>query len=347
MPITSKLLPFRASNLVYLAEVAAITRLATGVMRVYENRPSQQKNPNVTPSEKRQALAERFFVEIIGTAGYMAFLHMGQDLVGALYDRVYKKTALPKLSDEAGAKLKAHLDTLKLDVGKFNKLIEELYHPDKLQDGKPTSGLIYRVLYEDEVKDAQGKFVARPRANMNGLKKLIIKKFKEDFPNELPPELDKTVAKELKNILGGCEELRNFATKNNAWASAGIITGVALSAFVGGTITQWANDRVVAPWLSRKFNDKAIKPIQPQLPAPGIARAVAQMPSQAMAQNPVNAFNIFANNTVLPPNPPPITPVYLPNPKMQPPATAFSANTLPRPYTSPIPYSRPSFGGRV
>jgi hypothetical protein len=358
MPITSKLLPFRARNLAYLAEVAALTRIATGVMRVYENRPSKQTNPLVTPNEKRQALAERFFVEIFGTAGYMAFLHMGQDMVGALYDGLHNKKPLPKLIAKQGTEIDKALKSLHLEVGKFNQLIEELYHPNN-----QSSGVIYRVLYEDESHNAAGKFVLRPRANMAGLKKLIIrdvlKDVKKEFPQKTPAELNAQIAEDFKMVLHGCEDLKKFATKNNIWASSGILTGVIMSALVGGTLTQWMNDRLVAPttkkWLNKKFQPLPVKAVQPALPSatPGAVNAaqnlnaVSVTPSPvALPQTPANAFNFFANNAALPPNPPPIAPVYLPNPKMQPPATAFSANTLPMPYTSPMPYSRPTFGGR-
>ena len=356
LPITSKLLPFRARNLAYLAEVAALTRAATGVVRVLENRPSKQKDDKLSPNEKRQALLERCFVEIFGTAAYMAFLHLGQDAVDHIQAH-FDNTPIPKLDKaklSAGVleKIELTLKDLNLDVDRFNELIEKLYHPEHIGPGheltQKRTGLLYRVLYEDE-KTGQ-------KATLASLKAMIEKKAADKVPEKVSEDIQK-LFKQLNKDFG---ELEHFAGKNNVWAASAILTGVFLSATVGGSVTQWMNDYLVAPgakkWLNKNFIAGKLKPVTEHLapvlnPAPplqGVKPAANDnhtlQPHAAVATTPINPFNVAASNPVLPPNPPPIAPVYLPNPKMQPPAAAFAASALPRPYTTPLPNL--TFGGR-
>jgi hypothetical protein len=352
LPITSKLLPVRARNVAYLAEVAALTRIVTGVVRVVENRPSQQKDTQLSQNEKRQAIAERFFVEILGTAGYMTFLHLGQDLVDKVQAEIRKKAPLPKALT---AELEAKIDKLGFQVGEFNTLIEKLYNPHANVD-KPYSGMLYRVLYEDELHE-NGKLISLPKATLASLQKKIIEELQARSPhkNEAALELiQQNAVRDFKEVLKHFKDLENFACKNNIWAGAGILTGVVLSATVGGTLTQWMNDRLVAPtakkWLNKKYAAGQAKPAAPVAPAihkasAGDAASVAPAASSpALSQAaPLNPFNFSTMTMPLPPNPPPIAPVYLPNPKMQPPGAAFAANVLPRPYSTPLP--NPMSGG--
>lgn len=344
LPITSKLLPFRARNLAYLAEVAALTRMTTGVVRVMENRPSQQKDDKLSQNEKRQALAERFFVEIVGTAGYMAFLHLGQDLADKV-QACLDKTPIPQIDHKnIPAKIQESLNKLNLHVNDFNALIEKLYCPEstgpkcKLQDKR--SGLIYRVLYENE---KTGK-----KATLGNLQTLVQEKA---LTLTQTPD-SSAIANEVKQLLTHFEDLEKFATRNNVWAAGAILTGVLMSATVGGSVTQWMNDNLIGPGakelLKKRFANGQAKPA-PKTVTPIAATLASQQPlvqtaNPALAQNAVNPFNFAAINAPLPPNPPPHTPVYLPNPKMQPPAAAFAANALPKPYSTPLP--SPMFGGR-
>lgn len=372
LPITSQLLPFRWRNLVYLAEVAALTRMATGVARVMENRPSKQNDPRLTKNEKRQALTERFFVEILGTMGYMGFLHIGQDIVDKVYSRTGPKiptfAQLEKTDIGKYNALKTALSQFKLSVEDFDNRIKELYQ-DK--EGR-TAGLLHRVLYEHErplkdnasnlLKDESGKtVVVSEKATLARLQDIIVKQAKHSAAPLAPEEMPKAFQALMK---AHCKELTEFASQNNKWAAGAILFGVSLSAFVGGTLTQWMNDRLVAPhakhWLNKKFVNDSVKPAITQKINQGIAtfnnlrfqqpglqsvrplaNPVAARPAQAIAGNPFNHFPPVTNTPSAA-----IAPVYLPNPKMQPPATAFGARTLPRPYSTQLSsYTSTRLGG--
>ena len=349
LPITSKLLPFRWRNLVYLAEVAALTRMATGVARVLENRPSQQKDKRLSQNEKRQALTERFFVEILGTMGYMGFLHLGQDLVdkaSAVWGKATKIPSFDLLPDNEKKVLQEALGKLHLQITDLDKALKEVYNPQGLPVKNERKGLIYRVLYEH--KDATGKVV--PKATLASVHENIVAKSVQESIVAQSKGLNRKVLQNdidaVRNAIESSSVLREFAGSNNKWAATAILTGVGLSALVGGTVTQWMNDRVIAPsakkWLNKNFIAGALKPgANPQQ-----KNATNQNPARPAA--PVAAANPFN----FPPamaaehHQQPIAPVYLPNPKMQPPATAFGAKALPRPYTTPLSaYSSTRLGG--
>ncbi len=357
LPITSKLLPFRARNLAYLAEVAALTRAATGVVRVLENRPSKQKDDQLTQNEKRQALAERCFVEIFGTAAYMTFLHLGQDMVDRIQAHL-DDTPIPKLDldkTKLPEKIRDLLKELKLEIQDINTLIDKNFSPEHMGTAHETSqkraGLLYRVLYEDETGH---------KATLASLKSRI----EDEAATRLGADkVTQKVAEDVKELFSKFSEhfgeLEHFASKNNAWAASAIITGVFLSATVGGSVTQWMNDYLVAPgakkWLDKNFIAGKFRPItghaQTVTPAghqhaakPGAsATHTTTLPATA-SPSVINPFNTAASNPLLPNTPAPIAPVYLPNPKMQPPAAAFAASALPRPYTTPLPNA--TFGGQ-
>src|SRR5690606_15671729 len=78
--------PVSRENVRYLAESAVITRLMVGLVRVNENKPSKLKDPELTPRDKKKAVWERAFVEIIGTLGYLLVLHGGQDLTAKIFE---------------------------------------------------------------------------------------------------------------------------------------------------------------------------------------------------------------------------------------------------------------------
>jgi hypothetical protein len=81
LPITRKLNPLRRENLLYMAETAVLTRLSIALMRTWQNVPSKNNNPEASQLDKHKSLWERFFIEILGTSGYMLAMHLGQDLM--------------------------------------------------------------------------------------------------------------------------------------------------------------------------------------------------------------------------------------------------------------------------
>jgi hypothetical protein len=374
--ITSQLLPSRWRKVVYLFEVAALTRMLTGMARVWENRPSQQRDDRMSKNEKRQALAERFFVEILGTMGYMAFLHLGQDVVDKVYTGI-RKPKIPSFSEwertcpEKFNALQLKLGKLGLTVQQFDEKIKELY----LNQSNKPSGLLHRVLYEHDMPlknrdskliDKAGKEIPKGGKPVMVAEKATLARLQEKITECATPSLDPDkVKKDFQKIVTGTDgllvDLEKFASQNNKWAAGAILFGVSLSALVGGTVTQWMNDRMVAPqaknWLGKHFANDSVKPALTQkinqtlasvgnLKFPPASAFLSQgknfVPSPPTpAAQPPNPFNFSQLGA-----PQPIAPVYLPNPKMQPPATAFGARTLPRPYTTPLPsYSGPRFGG--
>jgi hypothetical protein len=342
----------------YLAEVAALTRIATGVMRVLENRPSKQKDPRLSQNEKRQALMERIFVEIVGTFGYMSFLHLGQDLVNGIYGRLGALDPV-HLTDDA----KQMLAKYKLEVKHFDDIINDTFGAHAV-DGNAAltrKDLIARVLYGETVKTeiAPNQFVQKPykKANLATLKDNL-----EAAIQKHNPHLDlKPAGKDLKEVQGAvthlienCESLQKFARQNNKLACGAILMGVVLSAAIGGTVIQWMNDRIVAPsakkWLSKRYkNDgppanaqKEAAPVAPHQPPTFLASgSVAPFPPvNAPVNTPVATpalqpagLNLVSPAPQLPT--PAFAPVYLPNPKMQPPASAFAVNALASPYRMP------------
>lgn len=335
LPITSKLIP-KPSNLVYLAEVAVLTRLATGVARVLENRPSKQNDPNVTEGQKKQAMVERFFVEILGTMGYMACLHLGQDVVDKISNVLSKNEELLKdaLNLKGNQALKATAEKwteqLKWDVEglerKLRESIEETYsieNPNAKQKVPTTKNLIARSLYG--VETAEG-----------GVKKVNLATVKNTLAQKLNIEPDsvkrEALDKAFTEIVNEVKPLKKLAQQSNKLAILGIVTGVATSAFVGGTVTQCLNDRMVAP-IAKKFfaHKKSTQPLMGETnktePQPVVQKSLSLISAAPAMPMPLN----------------PAAPVYLPNPKMQP-STAHFASLALRPTTSISPFPRTGGG---
>jgi hypothetical protein len=329
----------------YLAEVAALTRIATGVMRVLQNRPSQQKDPRLSQNEKRQALMERFFVEIIGTLGYMSFLHLGQDLVNGIYGRLGKLDPI-HLTDDAQKMLAKY----KLTVDQFDNIIKDTFGSHAVdKNGILTQkDLIARVLYGETSHGT-----VYPKANLVMLKDKLesaIEKHNPGLNLKNPSKEVGEVKEAVTHLIQNCESLQKFARKNNKLACGAILTGVVLSAAIGGTVIQWMNDRVVAPsakkWLSKRYkNDGPVatkqeaEPVTPHQPPTFLASGPvpvfqAANPVQAGAVPQQPALNLVSQAPQMPQ--PAFAPVYLPNPKMQPPASAFAVNALASPYRMPM-----------
>ena len=274
LPITFKMNPFNGRNLLYLAQIAVLTRIATGIVRVNQNKPSKLKDPRLSENEKRLAFIERFFVEIVGTLGYMFCLHFGQDAVS----KVFEKKAAYKVPELA----KDTVNFTKTEIAQANTALKDVY-------GTEQRGLMHRILYGEQVVNAEGKKVIQ-KANLNTLREKL---GTELFEKVLP-------------------KVEQFSWRSNVAATLCILGGVGLSALFGGVVTQWVNDRVTSP-LAGKFLAKrypadpgnlklpgspekenldraqkagvlpmAYKPGQPTLPQP-VAVPGAQPPAQAAA----------------------------------------------------------------
>lgn len=339
LPITSKLWP-RAGNLMYLAEVAVLTRLATGVARVMENRPSQQKDPNMSESQKKQAMSERFFVEIFGTMGYMFCLHLGQDVVDKISNRLNNnerfgsQTLLNKATghdfkkDESFQavvnkwKNKLGLEVTELDT-KLKAAIGETYSLGQSSSKPSASNLIARSLYGET--NAKGEVV---KTNMATVKNKLAETLKIEPDSAKREALDKA----FKEIVNEVKPLKALAQRSNNLAILGIMTGVATSAVVGGTVTQWLNDRMVAPTAKKFFarNNKGAEPLMGQAPAAS---------SPVMGQPVQPQLSLLSAAPSMPVSLNPTAPVYLPNPKMQPSTAHFASQAL-RPTVGISPYSR-------
>ena len=224
LPITAKLNPFAgAQNWAYLMQSAAITRLLTGAARVWENRPSALQDPNLTQNEKRQACLERFFVEIIGTAGYLGFLHLGQDIIAKTLDPNLKKhlnQLVAKIEDPASG-----LDAQQAQ--KVKRALVDVYAGD-------SQSLIERYLYGYKTHNKSGK----TQVNLGQMKKVL---------NE----------NDLFHYVRTSVPLDEFTSALRHKAAISVLGGIAVSALFGGLVTQWLNDRVFAPVVRKVLNKRS------------------------------------------------------------------------------------------
>ena len=251
LPITSMIVP-RKENLFYLASTAALTRMATGVARVWQNDPKRNQQP-ISQVEKKKACAERAFVEVFGTALYLAVLHFAQDVTAKILEKTRFKT-LPAFENLKGL--------TEAQTKKLNHAFQEVFG----EQGKPgsTRNLIARVIYGEQVQDAAGSQVKR-HSDLNALKAAL----NDDALYQKITQADSAVLKAIRKFKWG--------------AAQTIGAGVLASALVGGPVIQWLNDRVFSPMLDRSFG-KNPPPMYPTYSAPRTPMANAtQQPHMAGA----------------------------------------------------------------
>jgi hypothetical protein len=247
LPITAKLNLFDRGNLPYLIKTALLTRLAVGAVRVLENRPSKQTDPNLTPNQKRQALVERGFVEIVGTSVYMVALHLGQDLFSKVYENAKSLDLEPLLLKNAGA---LHLSPEKINA--IDKGITEVFgkHSKSGETVLDSRGLISRHMFGERSKQ-YGEVVKADLATL-----------REKLGDDL-----------FQAAKTANPKIEAFAMRLGRSSTWSIAAGVALSALVGGWMTQRINDNIVAPkarrWLNRHFSNTTGTP--PSLPSQQVA----------------------------------------------------------------------------
>lgn len=227
-PITAKLNVFAgAQTWVYLMYSTALARLATGLARVYQNRPSAQ-DPSLSEAEKRQACIERFFVEIFGTLSYLLFLHLGQDVTAKFLE----------------PKLKASL----------NDLVSRIE--------SPTSGLTAKQALKAKTAltsiygDSSSHFIDRYLyGSKNGLRANLAN-MKAHMKDDA-----------LFHYVRSSVPLDTFTSMLRRRAALSVFGGVAASAIFGGLVTQWLNDRLFAPAvrraLEKRYNTPAPNTVSP------------------------------------------------------------------------------------
>ncbi len=324
-PITAKLIPL-PGNLVYLAEVAVLTRLATGVMRVLENRPSKQKDTNISEAQKKQSMVERFFVEICGTMGYMLCLHLGQDLVDKLADLSDRRQELDFLNQkdslfkglEQNPEFQATLDTLNIKIKdlelRLRESAEDVFGQYSLSGKERPNHMIFNTLYDHALPGSDSTGSLTGKANLVSVKNRLKDKLLEG-PNDLVknPQLDEALSK----IVNEVKPLKDFVMKNNKLAVLGIAVGIASSAVVGGALTQWMNDQVIAPSAKKFFAKK-----KPGKSLPNVVFPAVENPS-LIAPKSLSLVSASPNLPMLHSYGEGMPPVYLPNPKTQGMASGF------------------------
>jgi len=238
-PITAKLNPLRPANLPYLATSAIIARIGVAAIRVNENKPSKNENPELTRNEKRQALLERFFVEGVGTFLFTVVpLHLGQDLMNRAVEKTAKSLTIPQMREHRAVSIE--------EREKINQAILKVFGRQK--EGEQafvadSTGLISRMLFGKPITLPNGK-KGSVRASLSNLRK------------ELG---DPLYGKAMEHL----PELTKFSMHLNRYGCLSLMAGVLFSATLGGVVTQRLNDTVVAPaaksWLNKQFPDGSRK----------------------------------------------------------------------------------------
>jgi hypothetical protein len=239
-PITAKLNPLRPANLPYLATSAIIARIGVAAIRVNENKPSKNENPELTRNEKRQALLERFFVEGVGTFLFTVVpLHLGQDLMNKAVEKTAKALTIPQMREHRAVSTE--------EREQINQAILKVFGRQKEGEHGFTAdstGLISRMLFGKPITLPDGK-KGSIRASLSSLRK------------ELG---DPLYGKALEHL----PELTKFSMHLNRYGCLSLMAGVLFSATLGGVVTQRLNDTVVAPaaksWLNKQFPDGSKKP---------------------------------------------------------------------------------------
>ncbi len=310
-PITAKLNPLAGlHNVGYLLEIAVLTRVITSLVRVWQNKPSKINDPRLTPNQKRQALLERAFVELLGTLGYIISLHLGQDLFAKAFEKGWlgRKMSIPTIAENLPG-LKAG------EAAIANDAIKEVF-------GKNTNGLICRVLYGTAL-DKEGKSIFH-RATLSTLLKALQLRMGEVSGESV-----------FNHIRPAVERLTRPA---NLAASLTILGGIITSALLGGLVTQWVNDRIVAPFLSKTLTRIYGKQTLPDKVKPrGLPtyQPFIQQP-QSAASFPQPVFN-----TVSPANWPPVASS---SPSPPPPLTLPTPQPIATPaFSQAMPLNRPSW----
>jgi hypothetical protein len=229
-PITAKLNPITASNLTYLATSSIIARLGVAVIRVNENKPSKNNNPQLTQNQKRQSVIERAFVELVGTLLFTVLpLHIAQDAINHFLEKNSKSLQIPQMDDSHPVPA--------AEREKINQAILKIYGPQKKDLSGFThdsQGIIFRMLY--------GKQVTSPSE-----KSTVIRATLSRLRQELGDGL-------YGKMMTHLPEMEKFTMRLNRYSCLSLFGSVLFSAFFGGVVTQRMNDNVVAPLTKDLLN---------------------------------------------------------------------------------------------
>lgn len=223
-PITAKLSPINKANLPYLLQTAILTRLAVGAARISENSPKRNQTSEMTPEEKKKAFAERCFVEIVGTLGYILLLHLGQDFASHILEHI-NKPFIPTIREKAIQEIMQKKSDIPLK--QFENAFDEVI-------GTKTKGLVGRIVNLRKVpwsKDLAG-------SNLRSLAIKLDLPF-EEFMRRAPKVLSK-----------------EYPYKANKMFNIAIVFSVFFSAIIGGYGTQWVNDTFINRYLKKRYPEK-------------------------------------------------------------------------------------------
>jgi hypothetical protein len=222
-PITAKLSPNK-TNLPYLLQTAIITRLVVGAARISENSPKRNQTNEMTPEEKKKAFAERCFVEIFGTLGYILLLHLGQDLASHVLERI-NKPLIPTLRSKAIEEIKQKKSDLPLD--KFIAAYDEVI-------GTETKGLVGRIVHPHKVSWSKDQISSTLRS-LAARMEIPFAEFMKRAPEALR---------------------KDYHHKANRIFNIAIVFSVLFSATLGGFGIQWLNDNIINNYLKKRYPEK-------------------------------------------------------------------------------------------
>lgn len=239
-PMLKKLAPIQGGrvntrNLVYMAEIALLTRLAVGAARIYKSRPANQSDPNMTAQDKKKSFYERLFMEIIGTGSYVTFLHFGSDLFANLME-FSNRHKIPQLHQALQHKLSGY------EYQKFDSVFSKMFNHNGV-------GMVDTVL--NGKTSMVSHDISRPTLDY--------------FKTHLGENLFKKVEQDLTPFI------KKTANKS---AVISILGGALLGAFVGGNVIQKFNDNALAPFLSRVMKSSGNNKNQTYYPAMGQANGL-------------------------------------------------------------------------
>lgn len=203
--------------MLYLASSAVLTRLGIAGVRVWQNEPSKNHNPEYSKVDKYSALWERIFVEFIGTGGYMLTIHAGMDVFANFIEQKLKLPLFKKGRD----KLPGFSDKqTQATFHKVNRALKDVY-------GESERGIIKRSIFDG----------ASRKRLFDQLKKAHV-----DVEN---PIIQKHVVNKLDD----------YIMKLNKHCAYTWGVGILLGALFGGVVIQFVNDRIFAPYVVPFINN--------------------------------------------------------------------------------------------
>lgn len=209
----------KTENLLYLLEIAAVTRLLIGGLRVAQNSPSSYKTNDLTVFQKRKSFLERCFIELFGTGGYMIMLHFGQDMMSKLFE-AQTSYAPPQMKTPLSEMTRPQMQ-------KVNGIMLDVF-------GRDREGIISRVLYGVNKHDPVTGRIINQKATYSTLKDKLGNVFDADMMAKLE---EKFLAPKVEP----------YVRKLYRASSVSVLAGVLGSALFGGIVIQWLNDNIFSP----------------------------------------------------------------------------------------------------